>query len=133
MPLSHRGVLVHLCAILLPPLAAACTNKTYDRAFDGYIDCVRACLACPDADYVNDFANNCNYKAGDCCKSQFHTVIGDSWDCARTKCGDGLAQKAFGTYVQHCADVGAPLAVADVPTGFTLTNSSQPGASQAYS
>ena len=123
----RRGVLVYLCATFLLPLAAACLNKTYDRAFDGYIDCVRACLACPDVDYSNDFANNCNYAAGDCCRSRFHTVIASSWGCAKTQCGDSLAQKAFLDFVQHCADVSVPLAVEDVPPGFSLANSSQPG------
>lgn len=115
------GFTVLLDFYIFVAIATACSYSTFASIYDPYPVCARLCLACRDADYVNDFANNCNYSDGDCCLSKFQVVILDTWacvleDCDRVDAQD--AQTAFNTYVNYCSDLGFPLAQADVPLGI---------------
>lgn len=97
----------------------ACTTARFAALYDPYPDCARPCLACPDADYTHNFAKTCNYESGDCCLSQQHLSIAETWACVRETCKEGsLAQKAFDTFVQRCKEKGKPLNASDVPTGY---------------
>ncbi|KIW33322.1 uncharacterized protein PV07_00179 [Cladophialophora immunda] len=106
---------------LLSRGALICSTTTFPSIYDSYPDCATTCLACTDADYVDNFANNCDYASGDCCSSTYHTVISQTWACVSNNCGDGdLAQDAFNVFVKFCADHNVPLAAGDVPTGYIL-------------
>jgi hypothetical protein len=106
-----------VCLLLLAHFSPAlsCSTSSFDAAYQDYPNCGRACLACPDSDYVDDFANNCDYASGECCKSQFHAVIFATWACVQQNCDSSTAQDAFDTYVNYRSTVGVPLAAADVP------------------
>jgi len=103
-------------------LSLACSYTSFDAIYNPYPDCARACLACRDPDYINDFANNCNYAKGGCCLSQFHTTISETWVCVRVNCGEKPAQDAFDVYTKHCSDLGFPLAQSDVPPGYHVSD-----------
>ena len=106
--------------------ALSCSTNVYDHAFDQYLPfpCAARCLACPNADYRDNFANNCNYSTGECCQSRHHTIIVASWQCVHELCSAAAAQDAFAVFVKHCKDVGASLAAEDVPPGFNTGSSS---------
>jgi hypothetical protein len=104
---------------IFPLLSRACSQTTFPQIYNPYPDCAAQCLACPDADYVDNFAHNCDYAAGDCCRSKYHSAIAASWECVQTSC-EGIAQQAFDMFVQYCQSVGVPLAQADVPVGYAL-------------
>jgi hypothetical protein len=124
---------VTYCLLILAALhrhdrlyASACDAQSFPPVYASYPDCAASCLACPDTDYVNNFAHNCDYATGDCCRSKYHTVIAATWTCVAQSCtgpADGdmaLAQQAFDTFGQFCNSVNVPLAAVDVPDGYTL-------------
>jgi hypothetical protein len=99
-------------------LAAACSTATFDTIYDPYDSCAARCLACKDADYVGDFANNCNYAKGDCCLSKFHDTITATWACARKNCDNETAQRSFDIFAKFCSERNTPIAAADIPAGY---------------
>lgn len=108
--------------------AVACSTSSFDSPYEAYPDCAVACLACPDADYVRNFANNCDYISGDCCKTQYHNIIAATWACVRSPqsgCGPAVAQQAFSVFVKYCANHSVPLATTDVPPGYNATTGRQ--------
>ena len=124
IPLVH----VSLSILLFVSSSQGCSTATLPQIYNAYADCAAQCLACPDSDYVSNFAHNCNYTNGDCCRSQYHTVIAASFDCVQNDCGGmKLAQEAFDVFVEHCNDVNVALASVDVPPGYTLNNTSTGG------
>ncbi|KIY04154.1 uncharacterized protein Z520_00846 [Fonsecaea multimorphosa CBS 102226] len=114
------ATVLSLC--LLSCEGLACSTTTFPQTYEPYPDCATPCLACPDAEYMQNFASNCDYASGDCCSSKYHTVINETWACVSDNCGgDGdLAQSAFDIFVPHCKNHNATLAAADVPTGYTI-------------
>ncbi|KAK6542790.1 hypothetical protein TWF694_006732 [Orbilia ellipsospora] len=107
----------------------ACSTTSFNETYSIYPDCAASCIACQDADYVQKFANNCDYVSGDCCSSQYHSAIAATWACVRSICGVDVktSQDAFDLFVQYCANQSVPLAAADVPTGYNFTNTSSSG------
>lgn len=111
--------LLGLCLLLRA--ATACTTTTFNSTYKDYPDCAASCLACTDSSYSRNFANNCDFESGDCCISKYHTVIAETWSCVGTNCGDTVSQEAFSTFVQFCKDKKHALQEADVPQGYSLT------------
>jgi len=102
-------------------VSQACSNSTYDSHYDRFPDCAKACLACPDGDYEHNFANNCDYANGDCCRSEQHLVIASTWECVRTLgCNPAAAQEAFDKFVDDCKGKKQQLAESDVPGGYAM-------------
>ena len=98
--------------------------------YDGYPDCAAGCLACKDTEYTNNFANNCDYSSGECCTSQYHTAIAETWSCVSLNCGE-LSSKAFDKFVEFCKDKKQPLEEEDVPSGYELPDSEDKSTSVA--
>lgn len=107
--------------------ATACSTDSFDPIYNVYPDCAAACMACGDPDYTNNFDHTYNYTSGDCCSSQHHTAIADTWACVLANCGAGDAQQAFDVFLKFCSDHQVPLAAADIPVGYNDTNGTQSG------
>jgi hypothetical protein len=123
-PFFRRLIISFLSSLVFTSFAQACSTSSFASVYQPYPDCAASCLACPDTDYVNNFAHHYDYTNGDCCRSKFHTVIAASWACVQQSCdGMDLAQEAFDIFVKHCRDVDVPLASVDVPQGYTLDDS----------
>ncbi|KAM5341617.1 hypothetical protein ACJ41O_014648 [Fusarium nematophilum] len=100
------------------PGAYGCSTTTFNSTYGSYPDCAASCLACEDASYSTNFANNCDYASGECCTSSYHTSIAETWDCVRTKCGEKLSLEAFDTFVDFCEEMDTPLKGKDIPEGY---------------
>ncbi|KAI0121371.1 hypothetical protein BJ170DRAFT_714680 [Xylariales sp. AK1849] len=124
LPLMLWNIVTQRHVILLLVLcvygAASCSTTHFDPVYDTYSDCAVSCLACRDADYTTNFANDCDYASGVCCESSYHVTIERTWACVGDDCGSGVAQQAFNVFGQFCADAGKPLAKDDCPTGYQL-------------
>ncbi|KAK3317449.1 hypothetical protein B0T19DRAFT_434995 [Cercophora scortea] len=114
---------VMVVSLASTPLACS-TDPPSGTLYNAYPDCAVSCLACKDADYTNNFANNCDFATGDCCQSKHHTVIAATWACVQLGCGAKLAQDAFNSFVDFCANLSTPLAAADIPQGYDDTTAS---------
>ncbi|OCT45242.1 hypothetical protein CLCR_06058 [Cladophialophora carrionii] len=132
-PLLDRLIISILSSLIFTSCAQACSTLSFASIYQSYPDCAASCLACPDTDYVNNFAHNCNYTNGDCCRSKFHTVIAESWACVQQSCdGMALAQEAFDIFAKHCEHVDVPLASVDIPQGYaSRTDDGSPGSPDA--
>ncbi|KAJ9604378.1 hypothetical protein H2200_011212 [Cladophialophora chaetospira] len=129
-PTSQLSIRLPLALSFLAFISSSqgCSTASLPPIYNAYSDCAAQCLACPDSDYVNNFAHNCNYTNGDCCRSKYHTVIAASWDCVWDSCnGMKLAQESFDAFVEHCKNVGVPLAGVDVPQGYNLNDTGTGG------
>lgn len=100
----------------------SCSSTDFDSVYDDYPDCAASCLGCRDETYYSNFANNCNYSSGDCCTSQYHNSIAQTWDCVSTNCGNQVSKDAFKTFVTFCKDNKTPLEEKDVPSGYELSD-----------
>lgn len=125
MPLPSLFRRFLLLALL--PLAGACSYSTFDPIYNPYPACARSCLACKDSDYINDFANNCNYTKGECCQTKYHTSIAETWHCVRSNCGVEPSKDAFSTFVKYCKEVGSVLASEDFPQGYEASTTTADG------
>lgn len=98
----------------------SCTTSSFDSAYDAYPDCAASCLACRDDTYYTNFANNCNYSSGECCTSQYHNSIAQTWSCVSINCGDERSKEAFDIFAAFCKKMDTPLEEPDVPLGYKL-------------
>ena len=113
-----------LLSLTVIPHALACTITQFDSTYDIYPDCARNCLACKDPDYVNNFGNNCDYASGECCTSQYHNAIAETWACVRNHCGEKLSKDAYQEFEKQCKDKEKGVKEGDTPSGYGGNSSS---------
>ncbi|KAH7129127.1 hypothetical protein EDB81DRAFT_808761, partial [Dactylonectria macrodidyma] len=120
---------LHLLMLLLSGVqtVVACSTTSFNSTYDAYPDCAATCLACEDASYSRNFANNCDYEAGECCTSAYHNVIAETWSCVRTTCGEQVSNDAFGTFVDFCKEKDHALEEKNVPEGYKLPEAEDEG------
>jgi len=117
--MAFRGLLPFLFLVThYLSLTLSCSISNFDDTYSDYPLCARACIACPDEDYLNNFFHNCNYASGECCRSQQHASIVATWECVKLSCGDAVSQSSFDYFVKYCSDHGSPLSEEDVPPGY---------------
>lgn len=105
------------------PSVIACSTTTFNSTYAEYPDCAASCLGCEDGTYSRNFANNCDYVAGECCTSKYHNVINETWACVKTNCEKKLSEQAFVTFTDYCQAKNRTLKEQDVPKGYSLLTS----------